>query len=153
MGTDNIETESQLTKKPKSHHGFEGPGEMVKKKESAPRVEERVQRKRGRDDQSVVGGAMPVSSSVSRRGVTLAIVASASKAKKRSKTTSDPVTTSGKVGQRDGGASSATSGSLPYAVSKDPVKGRVFVASRDIAIGEVILEDEPLVCASSFDHR
>jgi hypothetical protein len=40
-----------------------------------------------------------------------------------------------------------------YRISHDEVKGRILIATRDIEIGEVILEEEPLVCASSFEHR
>ncbi len=40
-----------------------------------------------------------------------------------------------------------------YQISHDQIKGRILVATRDIEIGEVILEEEPLVCASSFEHR
>ena len=50
-------------------------------------------------------------------------------------------------------AKNAEAGGAAWALGHDKVKGRVMVATRALAVGEVILDEQPLVAASWHAHR
>ena len=51
------------------------------------------------------------------------------------------------------GKKKSVAGDAAWTMGKDPVKGRVMVATRDLTVGEIILIEKPLVAASWHEHR
>lgn len=134
----------QMAKGKKSDPDHGGKGKSLK-----IRDEDEVGNKRGRvRGDGAVEAIVHPAAGLSRRGVSLAI-ANAAQTKKKRKIRSES------ADEDLPGDASSSSPTRPCAwvVAEDSVKGRVLVSSRDIKVGEVVLEDEPLVCASSFEYR
>lgn len=51
------------------------------------------------------------------------------------------------------GKKKAAASGRAWTMGSDPLKGRIMVATRDLEVGEVILNEQPLVAASWHEHR
>jgi len=66
----------------------------------------------------------------------------------------EPVRASGTpTGSKIKTASPGAASGRAWTMGSDPLKGRIMVATRDLEVGEVILNEQPLVAASWHEHR
>ena len=106
-----------------------------------PAVELKEKKKRGAKQAAAAGG--PAGGGAAKRSADAAAGGSmrAGMPKKRVKT------------KKEAGSAAAAVGQQAWEMGKDEVKGRIMIATRDLAVGDVILDEEALVVGSWHEHR